>query len=124
MRCSSMHGGLGQVPEIKRVRSKWTGGVVLLVLIAAWLVQPAALLAAGAPSVEQTMLFTPKHFDQDYDIPTPQQYAACKVNVIRQKNLAGWEVLGPQGQTLRRFMDTDGNGVVDQYSYFRDGLEV
>jgi len=31
---------------------------------------------------------------------------------------------GPDGQTLRRFVDSDRDGSVDQFSYFKNGLEV
>jgi len=32
--------------------------------------------------------------------------------------------LGPAGQTLRRFVDTNGDNVVDQWRYFHQGIEV
>lgn len=76
------------------------------------------------PSIEQILQYVPKHFDQEYDKPTPQQYAACKITVVRQGKTMGWEVQGPQGQTLFKFMDTNGDSVVDQWSYFRNGQEV
>ena len=38
--------------------------------------------------------------------------------------MTGWLVLGPAGQTLRRYMDSDGDGEVDQFSYYRSGVEV
>ena len=37
---------------------------------------------------------------------------------------SGWVVLGPEGQTLRRFVDSDGNNYVDQWRYFKNGIEV
>ena len=36
----------------------------------------------------------------------------------------GWVVEDPRGITLRRFLDTNGDGKVDQWCYYKDGLEV
>ena len=36
----------------------------------------------------------------------------------------GWLVESPDGVLLRKFVDTDGDNVVDQWSYFKDGVEV
>ena len=33
-------------------------------------------------------------------------------------------VRGPAGEVLRAFADTDGNRVVDRWSYYKDGVEV
>jgi len=36
----------------------------------------------------------------------------------------GWTVEGPNGLILRKFVDTNDDNVVDQWSYYKDGLEV
>lgn len=88
-----------------------------------YLTQPAA--AADPPSVKFAIEeFRPKHGDVEFDTPDPKTYAACKVDAFRTGKTSGWVVLGPQGQTLRRFMDTNGDDTVDQWSYYRGGLEV
>ncbi len=72
-----------------------------------------------------TMLkFTSKQKDVDYEIPKPEQLAKCKVEVERVGKNVGWVVIGPEGQVLRRFYDTDGDNRVDQWRYFQHGLEV
>jgi thiol-disulfide isomerase/thioredoxin len=70
------------------------------------------------------MSFRPIQRDVDYEIPDEKSQAACKVTVVRDGKASGWVVVGPAGQMLRRFMDTNGDNVVDQWSYYKNGLEV
>src|SRR5262249_23964223 len=63
------------------------------------------------------------------DCDTPSDAAAidaCKVeNVLNAKghNL-GYALRDGQGKLLRKFVDTDGNNRLDQWSYYQDGFEV
>ncbi len=85
----------------------------------------SAAPAADPPAVETTMAFHPVQKDIEYDVPDPKTYKTCKVTVVRgEGKVSGWVVFGPAGQTLRRFMDTNGDGVVDQWSYYQSGFEV
>ncbi len=63
---------------------------------------------------------------QPVDIETPDkaEWAKCKIETVKVGKGSGYVVTGPQGQTLRRFIDIDGNETVDQYRYYKDGLEV
>ena len=63
---------------------------------------------------------------QAVEIETPDKadWAKCKIEVVKIGKGTGYVVTGLQGQTLRRFVDVDGNQTVDQYRYFKDGLEV
>lgn len=63
---------------------------------------------------------------QAVDIETPDKadWAKCKNDVARIGKGSGFVVTGPQGQILRRFVDLDGNQSVDQYRYYKDGIEV
>lgn len=85
----------------------------------------------GIPSVvsaqvtpEALLRYTPKQVDIDIEIPKAAEVAQCKVEVERKGKTSGYVLLGPSGQVLRRFMDADGNGDVDQWSYFQHGIEV
>lgn len=81
--------------------------------------------AADAPTVEQTLsMFKPVQKDVEYETPAPEDFAKCRVAVERDGKLSGWVVFGPKGQVLRRFVDADGNGTVDQWRYYNHGLEV
>src|SRR5205814_2299974 len=81
-------------------------------------------LAADAPSVKQALGLAPQQSDVEYDTPEPKAFDQCKVEKVVQGKATGWIVTGPAGQPLRRFMDTNGDNVVDQSSYYKNGLEV
>ena len=80
--------------------------------------------AADPPSAKLALSFKPSQQDVEIDTPTGNEVDECKVKVERKGKRSGWVVYGPQGQVLRRFMDTDGDNVVDQWQYFHQGLEV
>jgi hypothetical protein len=88
----------------------------------------AALLPAWAsaatPSVEQALKLKPAQPDVEYDRPTAEQAAGCKIVAKTTNGHIGWIVEGPDGVVLRKFVDTDGDNRVDQWSYYKDGLEV
>lgn len=60
----------------------------------------------------------------DVDTPDKAEWGKCKNEVARIGKGSGFVVTGPQGQVLRRFVDLDGNQSVDQYRYYKDGIEV
>ena len=80
--------------------------------------------AADAPSVKTALALRPQQADVEYDIPDAKTLDQCKVTLVKDGKASGWIVSGPAGQPLRRFMDSDGDGEVDQYSYYKNGLEV
>ncbi len=80
--------------------------------------------AAPPPSVKETMAFAPKQRDVEFETPKPEEYAKCKVELDRKGKISGWVVLGVNGQILRKFLDTDGDGKLDQWRYFNHGIEV
>jgi len=81
-------------------------------------------IAAPTASVKETMAFVPKQKDVEYETPKPEEYAKCKVEVERKGKGSGWVVLGPSGQVLRKLLDTNGDGKLDQFRYFNQGVEV
>lgn len=81
--------------------------------------------ALSAPTVEAIFKdYRPRQNDVEYDTPTREQFAKCKIDVEKRGKVEGWVVLGPEGQVLRRFVDSDGDGKVDQWRYFQQGIEV
>ena len=93
-------------------------GVMAAVVVA---FSPASLWAN--PTVEQALALKPIQLDVDYDVPTPEIAAKCKIESARETG-SGWLVRAETGQILRRFLDTNNDKKLDQWSYFKDGIEV
>lgn len=79
---------------------------------------------AETPSVELALGFRPVQSDIDFDMPAKADYSQCEVKVERKGKHSGWVVFDKDGRTLRRFVDTNQDNVVDQWRYYRHGLEV
>ena len=94
------------------------------ILLAASTVMGNSAWAADPPKVADTMAFVPRQKDVEIETPKPADFAKCKVEVERRGKVNGWVVLGPAGQVLRKFLDTDGVGGIDQWRYFNHGIEV
>jgi thiol-disulfide isomerase/thioredoxin len=80
--------------------------------------------SAQGVTVDQILKYKPVQPGVDYESPQPAEVAQCKVEVERAGKASGWVVYGPAGQILRRFVDTDGDNVVDHWRYYQHGLEV
>jgi tetratricopeptide (TPR) repeat protein len=83
-----------------------------------------AVSFAATPSTEQALNLTPVESGVDYDRPGPQDITKCKIIAKKINGQVGWIVEGPDGTILRKFVDTNGDNVVDQWSYYKDGVEV
>lgn len=102
------------------------------VVLGSWTALTA--VAAQSPSVEFALgSFQPKHGDVEIDVVDPKSYSQCKVAqengpVVdiqgKKKQTSAWVVYGPQGQVLRKYWDMIGDDKVDQWSYYKNGLEV
>ena len=79
---------------------------------------------AANPTAEQALKLTPIQDGVDYDRPTAEEAAKCKISVKKIDGHVGWVVESPDGTILRKFVDTNGDNVVDQWSYYKDGVEV
>ncbi len=84
---------------------------------------PGWSLAAN-PSAEQALKLVPVQSGVDFDRPTADEAAKCKMLAKKIDGRVGWIVETPNGTILRRFVDSNGDNVVDQWSYYKDGLEV
>ena len=79
---------------------------------------------AASPSAEQALKFAPVQKDVDYDIPTAADIPKCTIKAEKVDGQTGWVVRSPNGVILREFVDTNGDNVVDRWSYYKDGIEV
>ncbi len=86
-------------------------------------------LAAGSafaksPTAEQALALTPIQPGIDFTTPDKADIASCTIAPEKSGGVTAWVVRDGQGRNLRRFADTNGDNVVDVWSYYRDGVEV
>lgn len=79
---------------------------------------------SAPPSVENVFKYRPRQKDVEYETPAADQFSKCRVELEKRGKAEGWVVIGPEGQVLRRFVDADGSGHVNQWRYFNHGIEV
>jgi thiol-disulfide isomerase/thioredoxin len=83
-----------------------------------------AMAQANKPSVQEALKLKPIQAQIDYDQPEEQVAAKCTLAPIKAPPLSGWEVRDGNGNLLRRFLDTNSDNKVDQWCYYKDGVEV
>jgi len=101
--------------------------IVLLGVVIGGLIGAVALPSSAwsaSPTAEQALQLSPIQRTVDYDRPSAEEAARSTIAAGKIDNSVGWVVSSPAGVTLRQFLDTNGDGTVDQWSYYRDGLEV
>lgn len=87
----------------------------------------APLAASGQSTPKDLLKLQPTFPGVECETPTdPAAIDACKVeNVLNGKGRnIGYALRDGQGKLLRKFVDTDGNNRLDQWSYYQDGFEV
>lgn len=78
----------------------------------------------ATPTASQALKLAPIQPDVDYARPTPEDAAKCTISARKFEGKSGWVVEDANGVLLRRFLDTNGDNTVDQWCYYKDGLEV
>src|SRR5689334_22720420 len=86
------------------------------------------LLGAAGPALaqratpDQILQYRPIQTGVSYSSPTAEERAACKVEVFRgqRPNSTGYVLYDAKKQPLRKFFDSNGDGSVDVWSYYRD----
>ena len=76
------------------------------------------------PSVRQALSLVPMQADVEIDRPTDEQIPKCTISPSRDADQRAWVVSSPEGNLLRRFVDTNGDNRIDQWCYYRGGIEV
>jgi thiol-disulfide isomerase/thioredoxin len=84
----------------------------------------ASDVPAATPKVEQALQLSPVQKGIDYDRPNAEEAAKCRIVPRKMGGQVGWVVEDANGTILRRFTDTNGDNVVDQWSYYKDGIEA
>jgi peroxiredoxin len=72
--------------------------------------------------LQTALKFKPVQKDVEYDIPTEAEIPQCKIRLYENKR--GYIVTNSQNNILRLFIDKSGDGQLDQWSYYRNGIEV
>ena len=81
-------------------------------------------LSAAAPSAESALKLKPLQVDVDYETPTGDAVAKCTITAIKSDTVSGWVVYNANGQILRQFVDSNRDKKVDQWRYYKEGIEV
>ncbi len=92
-----------------------------------WVVLAAALTgqALANPTVEQALRLAPVQKEVDYARPSAEEAARCRIESRKlEGGASAWIVSDANGLVLRMFVDTNGNNTVDQWRYYKDGVEV
>ncbi|MCC9602187.1 TlpA family protein disulfide reductase [Stieleria sp. JC731] len=83
----------------------------------------ASTSQAAGPSVAKAMSLKPIQADAVFELVDEADFGRCQVVTIDDAGQSGWEVVGPEGTILRRFVDTNGDKSIDVWSYFNFGIE-
>jgi hypothetical protein len=91
-----------------------------------WLCSLTAAAQAASPTVAQMLAIRPHQPGIVCSTPTEAEQASCKVELVSgaTRGSSGWLLRDPQGRPLRRYFDTNGDHMVDVWSYYQDGIEV
>jgi len=88
------------------------------------LVVVPSLTQAADVTVDQILLYKPRRAGIEVETPTAADLPKCRIEAQRIGKASGWVLYGPQGQVLRRFLDTNADNDVDDFRYFQQGMEV
>ncbi len=83
-----------------------------------------SLAEAAKPTAAEALSIAPTQDGIEYERPEKADVARCTVETESAGGISGLVVRGPGGQLLRRFLDTNGDNRVDQWCYFKDGIEI
>ena len=81
-------------------------------------------VGAASPSVADALKVKPLQVEVEYDTPDEAAFATCVLKTLQDKRITGYELRDAAGNVLRRFLDTNRDGRVDQWCYFKEGIEV
>ena len=74
--------------------------------------------------LQVALTYEPVQKGVDYTVPTKGEVKNCKIVKASKIRKSGFVVLDENGQVLRMFINNGGDPPVDQWSYYKDGIEV
>jgi len=84
----------------------------------------SASVQAQTPTPEFALQYRPAQPDVEYDSPAAADVKRCRVDLERSGGVSGFAVFAPDGQILRRYVDTNKDRYIDQWRYYHMGIEV
>ncbi len=101
------------------------GGRLAVGCLIAWGGVAAAQAPKSAPSIQKMLAYKPKQDGVTVTTPTDAELAGYRVEVVKgANNASAWVLKDGRGQLVRKFADTKGTNRVDSFSYYLDGVEV
>ena len=79
---------------------------------------------AQSEQLTRALSFKARQDDVQYDQVTPDKLADCSIDEATRDEGKGFLVTGPSGETLRWFVDTNGDKRPDRWCYFAQGVET
>ncbi len=79
---------------------------------------------AATPSPAAALSLKPIQGDAIFEEVEAGSVDRCRVEDIEDDAVTGWEVIGPEGLVLRRFIDSNGDKKVDLWCYYQYGVET
>jgi thiol-disulfide isomerase/thioredoxin len=76
------------------------------------------------PQVVKALSYSPRQSGVAYDKVSEKEVSECTGKYETRNGFEGLVIYGPSGQPLRRFSDSNGDRQVDQWCYYKDGIEV
>jgi thiol-disulfide isomerase/thioredoxin len=103
-------------------KRRWLVGALMAGM--AW--STGNLLPAQQPDqmVVTGLSYSPRQSNVNYDRVEAKDEARCTGKYETRNGADGLMIYAPDGQLLRRFADSNGDRNVDQWCYFKDGIEV
>src|SRR6267378_1261464 len=99
------------------------GRILGSLMVGLLLLGTASRAAAQQPSVKDMLNFCkPKQEGIVFSTPTEEEQKFCEVKPAT--GASGWTLLDGKKRLLRRYVDSDGDGKIDTWSYYKDGVEV
>ena len=90
----------------------------------------SSVLLTGAIGTERdaqvvkALSYTPRQSNIVYDKVTDKEIDSCTGKYETRNGFEGLVIYNASGQPLRRFSDSNGDRQVDQWCYYKDGIEV
>ena len=102
--------------------SRWTCSVAVMTSLFA-----STNVAQGFeadPQVTKALSFKPRQSNVNFDVVAASDVESCTGRFEKKDGVDGLSIYNGNGQLIRRFLDSNNDRQVDQWCYYKDGIEV